>query len=473
MTLVARVLRTIRRHGLVPRGGRVLVALSGGPDSVALVHILRELERSAEVAVAGLAHFNHQLRGSEADEDERFCLAMAESLSLPIEVGREDVKARAQRERRSIEDMARAVRYAFLEEAATRLHAEVIAAGHSRDDQAETFLLRLIRGAGPRGLAGIFPRAGRVVRPLLDVRRDELRAYAAEHQLAFREDATNRDLRIPRNRIRHELIPYLEREFSPGIVEVLARETDIARSDEDRLHAEAIDLLGSVVLRHDGAKAEIDTAALNALHPALASRVVRAVLADVAPNRFVGFAHVDRLLELARGECGPDAVSLPGVMAVRRHGRIAIGLEAPKAFLNSFRFPLSIPGEVVLAQQGWAVSATWGPGQAADVDGGQTPDARLHTIVEAAAVKLPLTVRSRQPGDRLRPAGMGGRSKKLQDVFVDRKIGRETRDFVPLVVDGDDRIVWVVGEPVAEDFRVTGPLQGVIFLKARRLGGPG
>jgi tRNA(Ile)-lysidine synthase len=484
MILADRVLRTIRRHGLVPSGGRVLVALSGGPDSVALVHLLREIERSGALAVAGLAHFNHRLRGDEADEDERFCRRMAEAFSLPIEVGREDVRALAARERRSIEDAARSARYAFLEEAASRLGADAIATGHSRDDQAETFLLRLMRGAGPRGLAGIFPRAGRVVRPLLEIRRADLREYAEERQLAFREDETNRDVSIPRNRIRHELIPYLERELSPGVVEVLAREADIARDDEDRLNEEAIALLDTVVLgdvpsRH-ARGAELDAARLGALHPALAARVAREVLARVAAGRSAEAHHVERLLALARGE-GGDALSLPGVEAVRRNGVIALGPPRPRAFSNSFRFPLSIPGEVVLSDPGWAVTAAWGTAatlrsQTADVEAvgrARPADGWLQAWVEAGALRLPLTVRSRKPGDRLRPSGLGGRSKKLQDLLVDRKIERPARDLLPLVVDADDRIVWVVGEPPAEDFRVTGPSQGVILLKARRLGGPG
>src|SRR5688572_15514013 len=163
MTLSDRVLRTVRRHALVARGGRVVVALSGGPDSVALVYLLLELQAAGELVVAGLAHFNHQLRGAEADADEAFCRAMAVALGLPFEAGRGDVRALARSERRSVEDAARAARYAFLEAAADRLAADVIAVGQSADDQAETFLLRLIRGAGPRGLAGILPRSGRIV----------------------------------------------------------------------------------------------------------------------------------------------------------------------------------------------------------------------------------------------------------------------------------------------------------------------
>ena len=177
MTLAASVLRTIRRDALIEPGGRVVVALSGGPDSVALVYLLRELQDGGHVSLAGVAHFNHQLRGPEADADEAFCRSLADELSLPIECGTADVRFAARQQRRSIEDAARTLRYRFLEQAADRLGADRIAIGHSRDDQAETFLLRLLRGSGPRGLAGILPRAGRVIRPLLDLPRAELRAY--------------------------------------------------------------------------------------------------------------------------------------------------------------------------------------------------------------------------------------------------------------------------------------------------------
>ncbi|MGH9310925.1 MAG: tRNA lysidine(34) synthetase TilS, partial [Vicinamibacterales bacterium] len=174
-SLPARARRTIRKHELVRPGARVLVALSGGPDSVALLHVLRALERDRELSVAGVGHFNHRLRGAAADEDERFCRDLARAWGLPITVGSADVANRARAARRSIEDMARSLRYGFLEEAAASAGAEAIAVGHTLDDQAETFLLRLIRGAGARGLAGIRPRAGRIVRPLIEISRADVR----------------------------------------------------------------------------------------------------------------------------------------------------------------------------------------------------------------------------------------------------------------------------------------------------------
>jgi tRNA(Ile)-lysidine synthase len=481
MTLAASVLRTIRRDALIAPGGRVVVALSGGPDSVALVHLLRELEAGGHLTLAGLAHFNHQLRGADADADEAFCRGIAAEWSLRIECETADVRAAAARDGRSIEDAARTLRYAFLERAADRLGAAAIATGHSRDDQAETFLLRLLRGSGPRGLAGILPRAGRVVRPLLDVSRADLRAYVAARSLAFRDDASNADVRIPRNRIRHELLPYLEREFSPGIAAVLAREAVIARQDEAHLQAAAIDLASSIVLSSgEGTEeSEVDAVALTSTPPALAARVARMALQTRAPGGFVGFDQVERFLHFAASARTGAALSLPGQRAVHDGRRVVLAPEPPRrrnrdltanrVFANSFSFPLSIPGEVRLDKQGWVIAAEQVDASAA---AGDQASGALSVEVAAAAVRLPLVIRSRRAGDRFRPSGLGHR-KKLHDFLIDRKIPRETRDLLPLVVDGEDRIVWVVGHSVAEDFRVTGASRGVILLKSRRLGGLG
>ena len=504
MALAERVLDTIRRLALMRRSDRVLVALSGGPDSVALTRLLGELEGAGELSITGIAHLNHGLREA-AREDEEFCRAMAAERAVPFRSDLIDVRALAARLGTSLEDAGRRARYELFERVATELGADVIATGHTRDDQAETFLLRLIRGAGPRGLGGIHPKtrlpaeapearkwslpaeapkARRwVVRPLLEIGRDELRAYLASVGQVFRDDESNRDLSIPRNRVRHELLPLLSRDFSPGITDVLAREATIARQDEDRLQREAIDLLDLIVLRNETgisgeAAVELDARALSTLHPALAVRVARIAMETVAPGRFVGFDHVERLLALARDPRGEGALSLPGQHAVRRGETLVLDRRADaQPFSNSFRVSLSIPGEVVLAPQGWAVSAT--RCACGDTQPGQSPGTlkvecpRLEQTVAADGLTLPLAVRSRRPGDRLSPLGMGGRRKKVQDVLVDRKVPREGRDSLPLVVDSADRIVWVVGESVAEDFRVTEASQAVILLKARRLGGQG
>jgi tRNA(Ile)-lysidine synthase len=459
---------------MVPEHGRVVVALSGGPDSVGLVHLLRDLGPGAGFTLAGIAHFNHQLRGIEADADEAFCRRLAASLGVPIETGRGDVRGFAERQKRSIEDAARSRRYEFLHEAGQRLDADAIAVGHTRDDQAETFLLRLIRGSGTRGLGSIRPKAGMIVRPLLETSRQDVRAYVTARGLEYREDATNLDVQIPRNRIRHELLPYLEREFSPNIVEVLAREAALAQIDDDRLERDAIDLVASIVLSTTDAqfpaddRIVIDAQALRSIHPAVASRVVRHGLVLAAQGHFIGAEAIDRLLTFAREGKPGGRLSLPGCEAVHEGDRLRLGPAPPRGVYqdtNSFRIPLSIPGEVVLASQAIAVSAVRVDGGEGVSSEGGAPGGFVR------GCHGPLAVRSRRPGDRFQPPGLGGRSKKLQDYFVDRKVARGTRDLVPLVVDADDRIVWVVGHGFSEAFRAPGPSPGVILLKARRLGG--
>ncbi len=471
-SLSVRTLETIRRHGLARPGERVLVGLSGGADSVALLLVLRELEQEGALAIAGAAHLNHQLRGAEADEDEAFCAALAGTLGVPFRSERTDVAALARAQKRSIEDAARSARYRFFEHAADDWSADVIAVAHTREDQAETFLLRLLRGAGTRGLAAIQPRAGRVVRPLLDVARDDLRAYLASRGQAFREDSSNADVTIPRNRIRHELIPYLESHVSPAITDVLAREAALARQDEDFLHGEAIKLASRIVLT-DGA-VRIDVSGLTLAPRALSSRVAQAALQRLAGSKHITFHHVERLLALAAGPGEGGAVSLPGQYAVRVGGTILLraGRAPARRSLgegaNSFAFSLSIPGEVELEPQRLAVGAEPVSGLGGPAGRQRKWAGRGNEVgVAAGALALPLAVRNRRPGDRFRPLGAPG-GRKLQDFLVDRKVARDERDSLPLVVDGRDRIVWVVGQSVAEDFRVTDPSQGVLLLKVRR-----
>ena len=458
----------------------MLVALSGGADSVALLLLLQELAAGGEVVVAGVAHLNHQLRGADADDDEAFCAALAARADLPFIAQRIDVAAIARTQKRSTEDAARRVRYEFLARAAASLRADAVAVAHTKDDQAETFLLRLMRGAGTRGLAAIHPRAGRVIRPLIDIDRSALREYLAVRGAGFREDATNADVAIPRNRVRHELLPYLRSHFSPAVTGVLARAAELARQDEDFLQAEAIKLAARIVLTDVAVR--LDVPGLRRAPRALSSRVAHAALQRLAGPKSIHFDHVDRLLALAEAAAGDGrAISLPGQYAVRvgdtitlhpaagpaRRGR-ALARRSPEGEGgNSFAFSLSIPGEVRLG------SHAIGAELVRERPAGMTWAGRGSEVgVAADALALPLGIRNRRPGDRFRPLGAPGR-RKLQDFLVDRKVKRADRDAVPLVVDGQDRIVWVVGQSVAEDFRVTDPLQGVILLKVRHLGGVG
>src|SRR5262245_2088756 len=305
-----RIAAAIRRRRLFARDDRVAIAISGGADSVALTLALAELATAARCHAAGLIHVHHGLRGAEADGDAAFCEALAARLGWPIVVSRVDVRARARRDRVSIEVAAREARYEQFEIARQRLDATVVATAHTADDQAETVIMRLLRGAGLRGLGGIPPRRGPFVRPLIDVRRADVRRYLAARDQTVREDASNRDVTITRNRLRHELMPELER-IAPSAVRALARTADLLRDDEELLTSLAAGL----------ANAEVKAADLANLPPARARRVIRALAARTA-KADLSARHVEAIRALAVSERSGGHLDLPGLVVDRQRGML-------------------------------------------------------------------------------------------------------------------------------------------------------
>jgi tRNA(Ile)-lysidine synthase len=332
MTLSDRVLRTIQREGLARRGARVVVALSGGADSVALVQVLRDLDAAGQLVLAGLAHFNHQLRGADADEDERFCRAVAAALGLPIEVGRADVRALALEQRRSVEDAARAARYAFLEHAADALGAERIAVAHTRDDQAETFLLKLMRGAGLRGLAGIYPQRGAVIRPLLDVTHEALREYLRSCAETWVDDETNDDLENPRNRIRHRVLPELDRAAEGSTVAAISRAAALIRED-----GQWLDALGEerflTLAHHTKTGLELDVRGLAETPAPVRRRVLLRAMRAAGGTREIGLEHVEAAVEVLMG--ASRGADIPCSRVELRRGKLVLLRSAGSARADS------------------------------------------------------------------------------------------------------------------------------------------
>ena len=453
------VLQTIRRRALLATGDRVAVALSGGPDSVALAWLLRELEAVAPWAVVGLIHVHHGVRGAEADADEAFCRRLADRMRLPIEVHRIDVPALARDRRVSMEAAARFGRYEAFEAARAALAATAVATGHTIDDQAETVLLRLLRGAGSRGVSAIRPRLGAIVRPLIDCRRVALRDYLAARGEPSREDATNQDVSIPRNRLRASVIPSIEAAWPGGIV-ALARFADLAADDEAWL-AGAARSTGALRSTPDGG-VEIDLDVLCGLPVALGRRVIREAI-ETGGGR-PAFRHIEAVYRLARADKTTSRLHLPGVTVERLDRRLR--LVAPRNIQPagpSEPRVLSVPGEVLLAETGETIQASF-TGRA-DMSARPSLAGQI-ALLQADAVPVPLAVRFRRPGDRWRPLGAPG-TRKLQDWFVDRKVPRAARDRVPLVVDARGRIVWVAGFTIAHECRVTAPAGGVVVLELK------
>jgi tRNA(Ile)-lysidine synthase len=318
------VRRTIRREALLPPGTRVLVGLSGGADSVALLHLLLELAEHGGFSVVAAAHFNHQLRAT-ADRDERFCCELAQSLGVAFHAGRDDVAGLARREGRSVEDAARRARYEFLEQTASRLLADRVAVAHTCDDQAETVLLKLVRGAGLTGLGGIAPRRGRVIRPLLDVGKRDLVTYLRGRGLVWVEDETNADLTNPRNRIRHRVLPELEDAY-PGAGRTIARAAAVARSDAEALDGEAAALYACAV-QATPAGLEIDVPRLTVAPEAIIRRVLLTAMRAVCGSHEIGLDHIraaEDVLGRSRGR-----TDVPGARLELRRKKLVLSEQRP------------------------------------------------------------------------------------------------------------------------------------------------
>ena len=319
-SLLQQVRRTIRRHALCPPGSRVLVGLSGGSDSVALTLLLRELSEHGGFSLVALAHINHQLR-PDADRDERFCREFAAGISVPIHVEAVDVRSYAASQRLSIEDAARRLRYESLRRCAVEIRADRVAVGHTRDDQAETFLLKLIRGAGMTGLGGIYPQRGDVIRPLLEVSREELREYLKRAGQGWVEDDTNTDLRNPRNRIRHRVLPELNQAAGTDTTYAIARAAGLARDDSQWLD-ELSDRRFTALAREAPHGLDIDAAALDEESPPVQRRILLRGLRMVGDGREIGLEHVESALGVAAGLSG--GADVPGGRVELRRGKLVL-----------------------------------------------------------------------------------------------------------------------------------------------------
>ena len=436
----------LMRGALLEPGRRVIAAVSGGADSTALLHLLLELGHRVEAA-----HFDHHTRNGESARDAEFVGAMAARLGVPFHAGGADVPELARARGRSFEECAREARHAFLRRTAETSGCGVVALGHHRDDQAETVLLHLLRGAAGRGLAGMAPvrtEGGvRLVRPLLDCTHAELCAWLTARGIAWREDATNADpAHARRNRVRHELMPALARDYNPQLGEALARLAAAQRLDNALLETLLDDECARLGLPPERAEAA-GAGALAALHPALRRRWWA--------RQFAGWG---ARMDGARIDAAEDFLqsARTGAWLDAGHGmQLYLGRDAilfvPRRDVSDAEITLAVPGETAALGRVFRVARK--PVSALPPGGPRAWCSPTRQVFDAARVAGALRVRTRRDGDRFRPLGME-HTRKVQDCLVDRGIAAPLRDRVPLLV-ADNGILWVVGCMPAADAAVT------------------
>lgn len=455
MDIFHKVRRTVKKYAMFKAGEKVVVGVSGGPDSTALLHVLDRLARDGGFDLI-VAHLHHGLR-AEATTEEAFVAGLARSLNRPFESHRVHVGQYSRQKKLSLEEAGRELRYTFFHDIATRHGASRIALGHHRGDLAETVLLNLVRGSGIDGLKGMLPvREGFVVRPLLCCTREEIVAFLREHKIPFITDPSNYSMSFLRNRIRHELMPLLKERFNPRMEESLARLAEIAAVENDFMKYAAGEVLSSIWTC--GAEAAVvSIPPLRNLHPALQNRVIREILAVFSPGRRASLSHhvqAVRALMLG-GRPNASVILSDGIMAVRRYNNVAFsrvtgGLrEVMNDDTPAYAYHVSPPGEIRVVETGDRVHLSI-------IEG--SPDLMYLSprgdvaYMDWDLVVPPLTVRNMRPGDRFQPLGMKG-TKKLKDFFIDEKIPVDKRRRIPLVVDGAS-IIWVGGLRIAERVRV-------------------
>lgn len=472
------VIQTIRRHNLLSRGQHILVGVSGGADSVALLAALRELAPAWKFRLT-VAHLNHGIRGPAAAEDAAFVATLARRWKLEFVGGRVNVPVQALRRRISLEMAGRSARYVFFAKAARVHHCDTVATAHTADDQAETILLNLARGAGAAGLAGIpyiswhalklsdpgyargFAEARahtsghgalKVVRPLRDVDRKSIERFLESRHLVWREDATNADPAFLRNRVRHEVLPFLQERLNPEIRQALLRVGDILTAENEWL-----DVLADEMFKQCGVPGR-DRLFLNAERlagfPLAARRRVLRRWVEVCElgAETLSFDTIERLDNLVSDRRGGRAVTLAGGGLVRRSGGVLTLSQRKNPSVRAFSVRLIVPGQTLLPEQGIRITASIGPGIVKErpASVGALP-ARASCSLRAWR-KRRLLARSWKPGDRMRPLGLKG-SKKLQDIFSDGKVPVIMRHCLPIIECGSE-IVWIPGYRIAQGWEV-------------------
>ncbi len=478
MELLEKVCETVRKHRMLARGDVVVVGVSGGPDSLCLLHVLTKLQAELDVALH-VGHLDHGIRAEESRADAEFVEAVALEWGVPVTIEFGDVPTYATQHKLAIEEAARRVRYLFLGRVAREVGAHHIAVGHNADDQVETILMHWMRGSGLGGLRGMLPvqvlgeepwwdgPPCKLVRPLLDVPRSAIEAYCRRHRLEPRFDYSNLDLTYHRNRIRHELIPYLE-SFNPRIGDVLRRSAGLIADDYDYLRLQGLQAWKALAEECEGAIAFPLEPWLE-LHPSLQRHLLREAIHRLRRSlRNINWIHVERArLGIEEKASGSRITLAQGLFVFKEYDRFVIGEEMPLPDLplikQGMQLAFEVPGAITLPESNWQLAAETMVSAEVSQQVEENDDL-WQAYLDLQQTGRRLILRGRRTGDHFQPLGMGGKRKALNDFMIDAKIPHYIRDLLPLVV-SPRHTAWVAGYRIDERAKVTPQTDQVLHLR--------
>ncbi len=446
--LLHRVKRTIDHYQLLNQGDRLVVGVSAGVDSMVLLHLLNTCRQTLNLSLI-VAYVNHGLRPNESEKEADLIQKECERLRLPFELGTVNAKEFQKVGKFSLQEAARRLRFHFFEQILQKYEAQKIALGHHADDQVETVLLRLMRGAGLQGLKGILPvREGKVIRPLLEVWRHEIEAFAAENHIPFLIDSSNLKEDYLRNRVRLSLIPLLEKEYQPNLKEILLRTSTILREENDYLEKEAEKVYQNMVEKK-GDALTFQYPVYRSLHPAIQWRVIQKMLRTIYGEEKEDL-EISQTFKRLKHPPPSFVLEFPlGICMEKRYETVSLGKKKLET-IPPFEVELVSPGRTFIKEISREVVT-----EEMDVEG----ESRVPRVSSEVAfldyqvLQFPLRIRNFRPGDRFQPLGVEG-SQKLKEFFIDHKIPRFERSTIPLLISGE-RIVWVVGHRIDECARIS------------------
>lgn len=459
MDIMDKFLETIKKNDLIEKNEKIVIGVSGGPDSICLLHLIWRLRKDLNIEPFAV-HLDHQFRGIEAKKDAKYVEEFCKGLGVKSFIFSYDVSKYSREKGISFEEGGRELRYGLFNKVAKQTGATKIAIAQNRNDQAETVLMRLIRGSGLDGLTAIdYKRDKSIIRPLLDISRKEIDDYCEKNKLAPRTDKTNLEAVYTRNKIRLELIPYIEKNFNPAIIDTLWRSSNLLREDSNFLNLLTKKKLQEVVISKNNNKYSLNKSKFDKLHNAIKKRILRRSIQEVKGDlKDIGLTHIESIIQLINKKNVGSRLDLPGHITAQL-GYNSIDIKNSKALKTKtldYNYKLSI-GEITYMKE---LNSSIKLEIISKLNTNGNKKDEKTAFVDYKKISGELTIRNRRRGDRFKPLGMKG-TKKIKDYFIDEKVPKDIRGRIPILCD-EKGIIWVVGYRMSESYKVDNRTDKVI-----------